>query len=137
AKSNAGAGERRELHRDLARVVADEPLKARHLALAAVSPGRELAAELAAAAASARARGRAEDAVELAEHALRLTPPESDERTERTFALADYLLVVGERQRVVDLLTPEVERLPAGSARARAHLLLADSRFVVSHVDEA
>ena len=40
------------------------------------------------------------DAVELAEHALRLTPPARAERSERLLALAGYLEAAGEQQRV-------------------------------------
>ena len=58
--------------------VADEELRALHLALATDGPTTQLAATVAAAAAAARRRAapRAE-AVRLAEHALRLTPPAS------------------------------------------------------------
>ena len=63
--------------------VADEELRALHLALATERPDAELAATVAAAAAGASARGARQEAVQLAEHALRLTPPESQERGER------------------------------------------------------
>jgi DNA-binding CsgD family transcriptional regulator len=47
-------------------------------------------------------------------------------------------MVAGEPRRAIELLGPAPDQLPAGSARARAHLLLADeSRFAASPVDEA
>ncbi|WP_028062275.1 AAA family ATPase [Solirubrobacter soli] len=53
--------------------------------------------------------------------------PRGDARAERLVALASYLEVLGERQRLAELLLPEVEALPAGPLRVRAWLLLADS----------
>ena len=137
ARKRSTARERRELHLELAGVVADRGLRARHLALGTAYPDAALSATVAAAAAGAAARGAAHDAAELAEHALRLTPTESADRNDRLLALAGYLQVAGEPQRATDLLAPGIDRLPAGSARARAHLLLAESRFAVSHVDES
>ena len=61
----------------------------------------------------------------LAEHALRLTPPDSAARSERLLELARYLEVAGERQRLTDLLAPELDSLPPGEPRVRAYLLLA------------
>jgi DNA-binding CsgD family transcriptional regulator/tetratricopeptide (TPR) repeat protein len=128
--------ERHEAHLLLARLVDDEVLRARHLAFSTQVPDADLATTLALGAATARARGAAEDAAALGEHALRLTPEGSDDRAERVLVLGEYLLLAGELQRARDLLVSEVEGLPPGSARARAYLLLSDTRLVVSHVDE-
>jgi DNA-binding CsgD family transcriptional regulator len=125
-KQRSRASERRELHLALADVSGDEELRAHHLALATSQPDPALAATVAAAAEAAAGRGAAQQAVVLAEHALRLTPPRSLIRNERLFALAAYLDVAGEPQRVTDLLAPELESLPPGVARARGELLLAD-----------
>jgi DNA-binding CsgD family transcriptional regulator len=125
AKSRAGTGERRELHRALAEVAPDGQSRALHLALAADGPDEQLAAAVAAAAQSAAARGARHDAVVLAEHALRLTAS-GDERPERLLALGAYLVAAGEAQRVTDLLSVELDTLPRGPARARAFLLLTD-----------
>ncbi len=76
------------------------------------------------AAAGAAARGAVREAALLGEHALRLTPADSKERPERILALAHYFGVAGEKQRLTDLLTAELEGLPPGSARVRACLLL-------------
>jgi DNA-binding NarL/FixJ family response regulator len=137
AKAQSGARERRRLHLELAAVVADEEVRARHLALAAEETDEELAATLAAAAAAAGARGAVRDGVELAEHALRLTPPDSPERSERLLSLADCLSVAGtkeDEQRLTGLLQPELDSLPSGTARVRAYLLLTDG--IVEDNDE-
>ena len=134
ARKHSRARERRELHLELARVAGDGELRARHLALATARPDAELAATVSAVAAGASARGAAEDAVVLAEHALRLTPSDSAERCERLLLLAEYLLVAGKPQQVTDLVSPEVGSLPRGAAQVRAHLLLADS--AVTTVDD-
>src|SRR6185436_16707947 len=46
---------------------------------------------------------------------------------ERLLALATYLEISGERQRLADLLLPEVGSLPPGAPRVRAWLLLSDA----------
>jgi hypothetical protein len=81
--------ERRDAHRKLAEVVDDPVHRARHLALAADAPSEELAAELESAASLASDRGLSIAAAELAEHALRWTPPESGgDRHRRAIAAA-------------------------------------------------
>jgi DNA-binding CsgD family transcriptional regulator len=136
ARATARARDRRRLHAELAALVRDKPLKARHLALAAVAPSEELAEEISAAASVAAARGAVEDAVELAEHALRLTPADSPRRAERILALAEQLVVSGDHERVSELLLPLVDHLPRGLLRARAHLALGGTRWLRAHVDE-
>jgi DNA-binding NarL/FixJ family response regulator len=124
--------ERRELHRALAEATADGELRALHLALATEQPDAELAASVASTAATAAVRGAREEAVALAEHALRLTPSESTDRSGRLLALAGYLEAAGEPQRVTDLLTPELDSLPPGAARVRAELLLSEGGGVTT-----
>jgi DNA-binding CsgD family transcriptional regulator len=126
ARKRSRSPARRELHRELARVVADEELRAYHLALAADQPDAKLAVTVAAAAAGASTRGARADAVELAKHSLRLTPPQAPERTDRLLTLARYLDVAGEPQRVTQLLVPELGSLPPGEARVRALLHLTE-----------
>ena len=130
AKKRSLPRERRELHLALAGAIREAELCALHLALATVRPDEELASTVAAAAAGASARGARQDAVRLAEHALRLTPPRSAERADRLLTLATYLETAGELQRVTDLLTPEVDSLPRGVQRARAWLLLSEGNGV-------
>jgi DNA-binding CsgD family transcriptional regulator len=127
SRRHSSAAERRELHLALAGVMADAELRARHLALATEHPDEALAAVVARAAASASARGARQEAAELAEHALRLTPPESATRSDRLLTLAEYLDLAGELQRVSDLLRPELDSLPPGDARVHAWLALAES----------
>jgi DNA-binding CsgD family transcriptional regulator len=140
---HAGRAERRTLHLELAAVVADETLRAHHLAVATDSPDEVLAARVARAAAGAAARGARQDAVELAEHALRLTRSGTPERSERLLALAAHLETAGDLERVTDLLLPELESLPLGAMRARAWLILAEGTHVQTvddyrrHLDQA
>ena len=134
ARLRSRASERRELHLALAGAVAPER-RALHLALTADRPDAALAATVADAAVRAEARTAAEEAAALAQHALRLTPPRAPERTERLLALGHYLIVAGEHERVTELLAPEIDSLPAGAARARAHLLLANGGAIETVAD--
>ena len=127
--------ERGQLHRELASAVADEGRRARHLALASAAEDPDLAGVVAAAAEGAAARGARHEAVELSEHALRLTPAEAPERSERLLAFAEQLAKAGEPGRVTALLEPELKSLPRGSARARAWLLLAEGPGVETQED--
>ena len=135
AVRHSSARERRDLHLALAHAVTDDVLRARHLALASVRPDTDVAAVVAATAASAFSRGGRHDAVELSEHALRLTPAGAPERSERLLALAHRLNSVGALQRVSDLLAPNIDSLGPGNARARAWLLLADGGDVLTTQD--
>jgi DNA-binding NarL/FixJ family response regulator len=126
AVEHATAEEREAIHLELAGVLADPPRAARHLALATAEPDRARAATVAEAATTARRRGASRDAAELADHALRLTPPDDPDRIVRLLTLGEYLLSAGEVERLRQLLEPEIESLPAGPVRGRAHLLLAD-----------
>lgn len=125
ARHRTTARERRELHGELARLARDDELRAFHLALATELPDEELAATVSAAAAAVAARGAAQDAIVLAEHALRLTA-DPDERTQRMLALAEYLNVAGEQVRLTELLAPQLESLPPGEPRVKACLLLSN-----------
>ena len=126
AASLSTAAERRDLHAALGAAVGEPVLRARHRALATPGPDARLAGEAAAAAARAAARGAAADAAELAGHALRLTAPGSSEGDGRLLTLARYLINAGEVPRATELLAERIGTLPAGPARAAAHLLLAE-----------
>ena len=125
AMQRSSRSEQRELHAALADLAADGELRAFHLALAAELPDEELAESVAAAAAAAAARGAAEEAVVLAQHALRLTADRA-RRTDRLLALAGYLNTAGEAVRLTELLAPQLESLPPGEPRVRACLLLSN-----------
>ena len=92
--------ERRAAHRLLATAFEDPVDHGRHLALAADEPDDGLAASLESAAIVARLRGMPIAAAELAEHALRLTPPDAlDDRQRRALATARAHLQAGEGAR--------------------------------------
>jgi DNA-binding CsgD family transcriptional regulator len=118
--------QRAALHHSLAGVMGDEVRRARHLAAAVTAPDGDVAAVIASAATVADARGARHEAAELAEHALRLTPREQLEHSDRLLTLAEYLAKAGELRRVTELLEPEIGALPRGLPRARAWLLLSD-----------
>jgi DNA-binding CsgD family transcriptional regulator len=126
AKKRSRLRERRELHRVLAGVVNDGPSRALHLALASTGADEELAARLGAAAREASDRGGRQQAVELATHALRMTPAGSPARGDRVLGLAACLYEAGELRRLTKLLSEELESLPTGVMRARARLLLGE-----------
>jgi predicted ATPase len=73
--SRSPPAQRRALHAGLAILVPDAEERARHLALSASGPDPAVAAALDEAARRARSRGAPAAAAELAEQALRLTPP--------------------------------------------------------------
>jgi DNA-binding CsgD family transcriptional regulator len=125
ARKHSHLSARRQLHLELADVVVDDELRARHLAFATEGVDAELAATVAAAATAASFRGARREAVELAEHALRLTPPEAAEYSERLVELAEHVAHVGgEAQRVNDLLAGKLDSLPPGELRVRAWVIL-------------
>ena len=134
ARKHSTGAERRELHLALANAIDDAALRVQHLALASATVDAELAATVAAAAAEALARGATHEAVELAEQALRLTPPDGTHYETRLLDLARYLMVAGELGRVKDLLGEKAETMAAGPTRARAYVVLAECSETV---DEA
>ena len=123
AKKRSRARERRELHRALAGAVADEELRALHLALAterarrASSPRRSPPRRARAAARGARAGGGAAGRARAAADAAGRRPS----ARERLLALAELPRAAGEQQRLTDLLAPASStRCPRGALRARA-----------------
>jgi hypothetical protein len=126
ARKRSSPARRRELHRELAAVASSEELRVLHLALATELPDPELAGAAAGAAAAAAARGARREAVELSEHALRLTAADAPERPERLLALARRLEEAGDPKRLGALLLPAVDTLPPGEARVRAYVMLAE-----------
>jgi DNA-binding CsgD family transcriptional regulator len=110
---------RRRLHARLAELVPGTEARARHLALAVVGPDPVVADELEAAARQTRARGAPAGAAELAEQALRLTPPD-DERAvrRRTVDAADHLFAAGDTERAITLLEHALAGAAPGPERA-------------------
>src|SRR5262249_39567127 len=117
ARKRARARDRRELHLELALVVAPDELRARPLALSATGPAPGLATTIAAAAQDAAAHGARQEAAELAEQALRLTPDDAPERGDRLLALGQYLYLAGDVPRMRRLIEPALDSLPPGRAR--------------------
>ena len=123
----APANERRRAHGRLAQVVADPLERARHLALSTESPEPAIAGVLEDASELAGTRGAPIAAAELAEHALRLTPPTAhDDRHRRALAAARAQRSAGEWTRARRILADLLAETGAGSLRAEALVLLAE-----------
>jgi DNA-binding CsgD family transcriptional regulator len=119
--------ERRSVHGRIAEVVEEPLLRARHLALSVDTPDADVAAALDDAAEMAADRGASAVAAELAEQALRLTPPEAfDERRRRALAAARAHHAAGEWTRARTLATDLLADTEVGWSRAEALVLLAD-----------
>ena len=102
-------------------------LRARHLALATDEPDAAVAAALDDAAAIAADRGASASAAELAEAALRLTPPdEVGERHRRALAAARAHRACGEWTRARTIASELLEDSGLGALRADVLLLLAE-----------
>jgi DNA-binding CsgD family transcriptional regulator len=134
ARKHSTAAERRNLHLALAEVVGDAALRAQHLAFAAVRADTALAETIAETAADALARGATHEAVEVAEHALRLTPPDDGQYERRLLDLARYLVIAGELPRAKELLEAKANEFASGATRAWAYLVLAEC---TENVDDA
>ena len=132
ARKRARARERRELHLELAVVVDQDELRARHLALSANGPAPGLAPTIAAAAQDAAARGARQEAAELAEQALRLTPDDAPEQADRVLALGQYLYLAGDVPRMRRLIEPALDSLPPGRARIWGCRLLCEGSTTVA-----
>ena len=126
----AGERELKRAHRRLAETTRDVEQRAWHRALAADGPDERIAGQLDRAADSARARGAPQTAAELAEQARALTPADRPaEHRRRTTVVAEYLLHAGEPTRSARLLEEVVETAVPGDERARALLLLGETRY--------
>ena len=124
--SRATPARRRSLHARLAQVAPSREERARHLALSTSEPSREVAGVVEEAAGSGRARGAPAAAAELAELAVRLTPPEDvDDLRRRVLDCADRLREAGDSGRAIALLEQALEAAPPGLARAAVLACLA------------
>jgi DNA-binding CsgD family transcriptional regulator len=125
------ADERRRAHGRIALVVADPLDRARHVALSKERPDNRIAGVLEDAAALASIRGTPIPAAELAEHALRLTPPGAhSDRHRRALAAARAQRSAGEWTRARSTLADLLAEKRAGSWRAEALVLLAELESV-------
>ncbi len=119
--------ERRGVHGRIAQIVEDPLLRARHLALSSDAPDAPTAAVLEDAVALAVERGAATAAADLAEQALRLTPPdERDDRRRRALAAARVQRAAGEWTRARTIASDLAAESDIGPLRAEALLLLAE-----------
>jgi DNA-binding CsgD family transcriptional regulator len=113
--------ERRRAHRQLAALAASTEQRARHLALCTEAPDAAVALAVGDAASEVRRRGAPEDAVELAELAIRLTPADAaDDRDTRALELGYYLIEAGDPERARGVILAVAE----GPGRLRARALL-------------
>ena len=122
---------RRRLHRDLAERSTSPEERARHLALAADGPDEATAAALDEAAAAAAAHGAADVAVELAELARNLTPPDDTPTLiRRETELAERRYFAGDPTGARQELERFQASLPAGEDRALVLLELGSMLWV-------
>ena len=128
---------RRALHRDLADAAPSLEERARHLALAATGPDEPTAAVLDRAAGAASARGAAEAAVDLADLACRLTPPQ-DRRAlvRRQLELADRRYFAGDSTGARRELESSLRSLPRGDERGHVLLELGSVLWVQGESDQ-
>jgi DNA-binding CsgD family transcriptional regulator len=125
------ADKQREVHGRIARSADDPLVRARHLALSKDKPDADIAAVLEETVRLAVERGAAAVAAELAEHALRLTPPDAaDERRRRALAAARAHQAAGEWTRARTIATDLLAETEMGSWRAEALVLLSELESV-------
>ena len=118
---------RQDAHRVVSNLVDDPVDRARHLALATDQPDADLASALDDGVQAATARGAIASAVELGEHALRLTPPgDAGQIGRRTTALARAHLAHATVDRAEELLRALLDHEGPGTRRAEALLALRD-----------
>lgn len=123
----ASVGERQRAHARLAQVVADPLDRARHLGLSTEGPDTPIAAVLENATALAGRRGAPIAAAELAEHALRLTPPDAHaDRHRRALVAARAHQSAGEWTRARAILADLLAETRRGPWRAEALVVLAE-----------
>jgi DNA-binding CsgD family transcriptional regulator len=138
--SDLGAN-RTSVHARIAELVDDPLVRARHLALSKESPDADVAEALDDAARTAADRGASAVAAELAEHALRLTPPDQRaERHRRALAAARAHHDAGEWTRAHAIATGLLAESEDDALRADALVLLAELESVdraVELLDEA
>jgi DNA-binding CsgD family transcriptional regulator len=135
--SSALSARRRAMHRRLAEVVANDEERARHLALGSDGPDEAVASSLEDAAALAERRGASEDAAELLELALELTPEDVEATRRRRFMLARALVRAGDHSAATQLLDDLLGEGTAGPLRARALELRAQITWAASTAEDA
>ncbi len=126
----AAPEQRRRVHRDLGTILASSEEGARHAALAAEGPDRDVAAGLERAAIDVGRRGAPAAAAELLELAIQLTPSDAtDDRERRSVARGDEMARSGDTARAVSILERAVTDSVSPANRVRARLKLASIRY--------
>lgn len=131
--TQAGAADRRRMHRVLAGVETHAELKARHLALATVTTDPDTLKALDAAAEAATSRGAPAAAAELFELAIQ----RGGDTPMRRFRAAASLLAAGDALGGRAMLEPAIAGMPPGTMRAAALNLLAGLCVYTNGYDEA
>ena len=118
--SNVLPAKRRAMHRALAGVVPSAEERARHLALGSEGPDEIVAASLEDAAGLAERRGAPQDASELLELAVALTPAEDAASSgRRRFELARTFVRAGDHGEAIALLDELLREEATGALRTR------------------
>ena len=118
---------RRQVHEQIAEIIEDPLVHARHLALSKESPELDVAEVLDHSAQLAIARGAPAVAAELAEHAVRLTPVDAcDEVRRRALVAARAHQAAGEWTRARTIAAGLLAETGTGSWRVEARVLLAE-----------
>lgn len=118
---------RRSVHRQIAAIVEDPLVRARHLALSQESPDLDVAGVLDQSAQLAITRGAPAVAAELAEHAVRLTPADAcDDVRRRALVAARAHQAAGEWTRARAIAADLLAETGSGSWRVEARILLAE-----------
>ena len=123
--TEAKPARRRRTHRALAGVVLLPELRARHLALSAVSADPEILQALDDAAGAARSRGAPAAAAELIDLAIRL----GGDKPVRRIRSAGHHFEAGNTEQARAMLEPAMEQLRPGAMRALALNILAGIRI--------
>lgn len=121
AHARLGPEERRSHHAALAVALEDPVERGRHLARSTIGPSAEVADELGGVAAIAAGRGLPATAAEIAEDAIRLTPPaDAGSTRDRRLLAARFHIQAGAFERGGELLDDVIPLLVAGNERADA-----------------
>ncbi len=129
---------RRSLHARLAKIAPTIEERARHLGLATSRPSREVAAVVEDAAEHVHASGAGAAAAELAELAVRLTPPgDVEDARRRVLVCADRHREAGDGRRAIAQLEHACQTTSPGAARAAVLIRLARTVSMVVGPREA